>query len=163
MNLNLRIIPSLIIGVMFCLHGIAHAESRGMRQWYAAFKPKGAVKAGIRVTILTGKTSYKVGESVEIIHVLEVIEPGLYIGGEFPKQVYDEYVDGKLVSKKEPSVSMGGLKNVKRITGIIRKGPTTDYDYVSTTYTFDKPGTHTIQWKPDGRISNLITLRISEK
>lgn len=133
-----------------------------MRRWYSSYKPKGPIKAGIRVTIMTERTNYKVGESVVVIHVLEAIKPGISVDGANHKPVYGEFIDGKLVSEKRPE------PRVRRIVGIVRTSPTTDYDYGITTYTFEKPGTHTIQWKPNvdwdknSIASNLITLNISE-
>jgi len=60
-----------------------------------------------------------------------------------PKKVYDEYVDGKLVTSKGP-----GEKPT--YDGRVADRPIVDFNYEITTYTFTEPGLHTIQWKGGG-------------
>ena len=79
-----------------------------------------------------------------------------------PKTVYDEYVDGKLVTPK-------GSGN-ESYHGMVVDRPIADFNYEITTYTFTETGSHTIQWKWNassfidivGLTSNIITLEVAK-
>ena len=139
----------------------APAEDLALAKAYHAFDDKGPLKAGQRITILTKKTRYKIGEPIRVLHILEVVEPKIEVYLMGPKTIYDEYVDGKLTTKK-------GLGS-EGYRGMVMEGPIADFNYDITTYTFSKPGIHTIQWKGGGHSmqgplsleSNLIKIQVS--
>lgn len=126
---------------------------------YPAFADKGPLERGLRLTIMTAKPVVEVGEEVRVIHVLEAVEPGhqVYVMG--PKVVYEEYLDGKLATRRYPGPGV--------YDGAVMKSPWADYNYDITTYRFDKPGKHTIVWKggdPSGEslglTSNTLTIEV---
>ena len=130
-------------------------------QTYHAFPNKGPVKEGQRLTILTSKRHYGIGEPVRVIHVLESITPGnkVYVMG--PKTMTDEYVDGKRVTAEGP------LSEPYR--GAVLDRPIADFNYEITIYTFTTAGRHTIQWKGYGGWgdqvhldSNTITIEVGQ-
>ena len=120
----------------------APAEDSAVAQQYPNFKNKGPVHDGQRITIMTAKTTYQVGEQVRVIHVLDAPEPGheLYVMG--PKAIHNEFVDDK---KASPEKARSGAYN-----GMVTKSPDVDFNYEVSTYTFKTPGEHTIQWKGGG-------------
>jgi hypothetical protein len=120
----------------------APAEDLALAMTYHTFKDKGPVKDGQRITILTKKTEYKVGEPIRVLHILEAVKDGIAVYLMGPKIVCDEFVDGKLVTKHGPSV--------ERYRGMVEKRPIADFNYEITTYSFSEPGEHTIQWKGGG-------------
>jgi len=109
---------------------------------YAAFGDKGALQKGRRITIMTAKSTYRVGEAVRVIHVLEAREPGYGIHVMGPKPVREEYVNGKLAS----ATSGGGLS----YDGAVVKSPGVDFNYEVSQHTFNTPGIYTIQWRGGG-------------
>jgi hypothetical protein len=119
---------------------------------YARSPVRGPLHDGARITILTERTKYKVGEEVRVIHVLEAPEPGrtLYVMG--PKPIYSEYVDG--VERTPPP------PGPQPYDGRVLQSPGVDWNYEVTTYTFTTPGPHRIQWRADGRESNVIELEV---
>ena len=140
----------------------APQEDFELAKTYHSFKDKGKLVAGQRITIVTKKSQYKVGEPIRVLHVLEAVEPGIEIYVMGPKTIYDEYVDGKLATKKGPGLEVydGGV--VDRSIA--------DFNYEITTYTFTEPGEHAIQWKGGGHPiqgsldleSNIIKVHIIE-
>ncbi|HSK03014.1 MAG TPA: hypothetical protein VK932_17305 [Kofleriaceae bacterium] len=119
---------------------------------YAASPVRGPLHDGARITILTERTKYKVGEEVRVIHVLEAPEPGhtLHVMG--PKPIYSEYVDGVERTPPHPGP--------QPYDGRVAPSPGVDWSYEVTTYRFQAPGPHRIQWRADGRESNVIELEI---
>ncbi len=138
----------------------APQEDFELAKTYHAFKDKGPLIGGQRISILTKKTEYKVGEPVRVLHVLEAVMPGIIVYVMGPKTIYDEYVDGKLVTKKGPGN--------EPYNGAVVDRPIADFNYEITTYTFTESGHHTVQWKGGGHPiqgslgleSNVITLQI---
>ena len=102
----------------------------------------------------------RMGEPVRVLQIFEAVEPGKSVHLMGPKKVYDEYVDGKLVTSKGPGKD--------RYRGIVADRPIADFNYEITTYTFTEPGVHTIQWKGGGASaqgclgleSNIIKLEV---
>src|SRR6266540_2193377 len=80
----------------------APAEDPALAKTYRAFKNKGPLVMGQRITILTHHARCRMGELVRVLHILEAVEPGKSVHVMGPKKVYDEYVDGKLVTSKGP-------------------------------------------------------------
>jgi hypothetical protein len=120
---------------------------------YARSPARGPLHDGARITILTERTKYKVGDEVRVIHVLEAPEPGreLYVMG--PKAIYSEYVDG--VERTPPPAAPGSYD------GRVLQSPGVDWNYEVTTYRFTAPGPHRIQWRADGRESNVIEIEVA--
>ena len=136
----------------------APVEDIVVAQKYPEWSDKGAVIDGTRLTIMTEKTSYQIGEEIHVIHVVDVTEPGrdVYIMG--PKKVYGEYIDGELVSKPLPEGEdplIPGLYD-----GAILASPAVDYNYEITYYTFDEPETHQIHWQLGALRSNTIVIEV---
>jgi hypothetical protein len=138
----------------------APPEDLALARTYHTFKDKGALISGQRVTIMTAKTNYKVGEPIRILHVLESVREGIKVYVMGPKTIYDEYVDGGLVTPKGPGNDGYDGMVIDRLWA--------DFNYDITTYTFSEPGEHTIQWKGGGHPmqgslgleSNIIKLEI---
>jgi hypothetical protein len=128
---------------------------------YSDSQHKGGIRDGQRITIMTAKTEYRIGEKVRVVHVLEASEPGheLWVMG--PKSVQEEYVDGRLASSPR---SLAWFYD-----GAVLESPGADFNYEITVYTFTKPGAHTILWKggeyftPDpGLTSNVLHIEVKE-
>ena len=119
---------------------------------YATSVARGPLHDGARITILTARTTYKVGEEVRVIHVLEAPDPGreLYVMG--PKAIYNEYVDGVDRTGPPPAAQV--------YDGAVLQSPGADFNYEVTTYRFTAPGPHRIQWRDGGRESNVIELQV---
>jgi hypothetical protein len=126
---------------------------------YASWADKGKIIDGRRLTIMTSKTKYKINEEVRVVHVVEFTEPGhnVYIMG--PKEVYGEYVDGRLsgkdvLSDRDPFVPEGDYD------GRVLNSPAADYNYYITSYTFNTRGIHSIYWKLGKWKSNVLKIMI---
>lgn len=119
----------------------APPEDLAVARRYPAFQDKGKLQNGQRITIMTAKMVYGVGEEVRVIHVLEAPEAGheLYVMG--PKPIQEEHLDGQLASPARAGDAYDGM---------VTKSPGVDFNYEISTYRFDKPGVHTIQWKGGG-------------
>jgi hypothetical protein len=141
----------------------APAEDLALAQTYYSLNNKGPLVEGQRITILTKKNLYKVGEQIRVLHVLEAVTPGIDVYVMGPKKIYDEFIDEKLVSERGPGVAI--------YDGAVMKAPWADFHYDITTYTIQQPGKHTIQWKGGGHPiqgalgleSNVIELTIVKR
>jgi len=141
----------------------APPELLKLAQSYSSFADKGKTSKGRRITIMAEKERCQVGEQVRLLHVLEAVAPGLEIYVMGPKPVYDEYIDGKNGCPKPPDAA--GVYD-----GVVLRSPAADFHYDITSYTFAKPGRHTIQWKGGGHPiegdvgleSNVLTINIVE-
>lgn len=120
---------------------------------YPEFKDKGPVVGGRRITIMTRRRRHRVGEAVRVVHVLEVPEPGQQIFVMGPKAVTGEYVDGRAMAPDSADATTA-------YDGRVLQSPGVDYNYEITTYTFDAPGRHAIQWRMDDLRSNTLELEI---
>lgn len=127
-------------------------EDIAIARSYPKAQEKGEIVGGKRLTILTKKKRYEVGEEIRVIHVLEIVEPGheLLIMG--PKPVYGEYVDDRPVTPQRP--------DAQDYDGAVVESPNVDYNYDITSYRFFEPGHHRIQWQLDDLRSNTIELEI---
>jgi hypothetical protein len=124
---------------------------------YPRYLSKGAVDSGRRLTIMSRRLNYKNGEEVRIIHVVEFVEPGheVYIVG--PKPVFGEYLDSVLVTAPPP----GDLWAPATYNGAVLQSPAVDYNYEITSYHFDLPGRHSLQWRLGMLRSNILTFEIT--
>jgi len=132
------------------------AVLRGYPRWV----DKGvlALPSGERLTILTSKRVYSVGEELRVVHVHEATKPGveLYVMG--PKAIYGEYVDGKLASPA--AVAPPGAYD-----GAVVQSPGVDHNYELSVHRLPA-GTHTIEWRfttlsgPPMLRSNVLTIEV---
>ncbi|MBN1316065.1 MAG: hypothetical protein JXA42_11370 [Anaerolineales bacterium] len=122
---------------------------------YPTVKNKGKVVGGRRITLMCAKDIFTVGETVRILHVLEVLEPGqdIYVMG--PKAIYGEYVDGKLATAE--------FLEEQVYDGRVLSSPGVDYNFDITTYSFSEPGRHEIYWQMGDLRSNNLELEIVPK
>jgi hypothetical protein len=127
-------------------------EDIAVAKSYPTTHEKSEVVGGTRLTILTKKKQYQIGEEVRVIHVLEVVEPGheVFIMG--PKPVYGEYVDDRPVTLELPSLA--------DYDGVVLESPNVDYNYNITSYSFFEPGRHRIHWQMGELRSNTLELEI---
>lgn len=135
----------------------APAADEAVVKGYAAWPAKGAEVDHVRLTVMTAKTDYKVGESIRVLHVLDVSVAGrgVYIMG--PKRPAGEHVDGALATGK-PEIA--DYPWVGMYDGVVLPSPAIDYNYEITSYRFATPGTHTIQWRLGAVASNVITVHV---
>lgn len=137
----------------------APAADHAVLQGYVAWANKGPLQepSGQRLTIMTAKTHYSVGEEVRVIHVHEATKPGveLYIMG--PKTAYGEFVDGVLAG---PAASTDTSYD-----GAVVPSPAIDHNYEVSVHKL-AAGTHTLQWKtvtmssPAQLISNELVVDV---
>lgn len=120
---------------------------------YPTVSSKGSAVQGRRITVMCRKDTYHVGEEVRVIHVLEALEPGQEIFIMGPKPVCGEYVDGR-------AMTADICGETQAYDGRVLKSPSVDYNYDITTYTFDAPGRHKIQWKMGELCSNTLELEV---
>ncbi len=120
----------------------APAEDLAVARRYAEFPEKGKLSNGQRITIMTAKSTYRVGEEIRGIHILEAPEPGHEIHVMGPKPIENEFVDGKLASPERTGLA--------GYDGRVSKSPGVDFNYEVSTYVFNTSGEHTIQWKGGG-------------
>lgn len=138
----------------------APQEDIDLAKRYPFWKDKGLLKNDRRLTILCQKEAYTTGEEVRVIHVFESLKKSdeVYVMG--PKQVYGEYIDGKLVT--EPAIDeYPWIPGAYR--GKILLAPAVDYNYEITTYTFSEVGMHRIQWRLGNLESNTLNIKIASK
>lgn len=138
----------------------APAADLAVARRYPAFADKGEIRHGQRLTIMSAKTSYRTGEAIRVIHVLEAPKAGkeLYVMG--PKPVEEEYVDDQLASPPRTLTSYDGR---------VLRSPGADFNYEITVYRFDEPGEHAIQWKGGGAsvqgdlglVSNVLRVTVT--
>lgn len=130
----------------------APAEDQAVAASYATSPVRGPISGGKQITILTARPTYQVGEEVRVIHVLEAPQPGhsIYVMG--PKAIHGEYVDGVERTPKRAGPAV--------YDGAVVQSPGVDFNYEVTTYTFDTPGPHRIQWRDGGLASNVLELEI---
>lgn len=123
---------------------------------YSQWPEKGPLENGQRLTIMTRKDSYEVGEEVRVVHVREVTAHGrdLYVMG--PKPVLGEYVDGLL--RGQASIDGEDALTPAEYDGRVAKSPGIDDNFEITAYRFTSSGSHEICWRPGRWGSN--TLRI---
>ena len=135
----------------------ASQEDREVLFKYYGYESKGELNEGVRVTILTNKTKYRVNEEIKVIHVYESLATGheLFING--PKRIYDELVNGKLVTKTS---SIKEYPWIGLYDGITIPSPNLDYGFDITNYKFSEKGLYVIQWNPGIYKSNKLEILI---
>jgi hypothetical protein len=127
---------------------------------YEGWDERGPESGGRRITLMALRTSVAVGESVEVLHVYEVLsgERSLFVMG--PKPVYGERLDGRPATPAEPPEGddpfAPGLYD-----GRVLPGPGVDGNFEVTHYTFSAPGRHEVTWEVAGLRSNSLALEAS--
>jgi|GEM_PF-1019474 len=137
----------------------APQEDQVVAKSYPLHYEKGPWTDSTRITILSLKSTYEVGEDIRVIHVVESIKTDyeLYIMG--PKTIYGEHVDGELASPAVPQDFDDPL--IPSIyNGAVETCPAVDYNYDITIYSFDTPGEHTIQWDLGDMKSNVLKVTV---
>lgn len=138
----------------------APAEDIAVAQRYPGTREKGPLVDGTRLTLLTQKPTYRVNESIHVIHVVEVAEPGRHVYVMGPKAIYGEYVDDQLTTELPPPESDPLAPSM--YSGRVQLSPAVDYNYDITVYTFSEPGTHTLQWRMGALQSNTLLIDITQ-
>ncbi len=125
---------------------------------YPRAADKGPLVDGHRLTLLTAKRRYRVGEEIRVLHVHEVLSGGEQVWPMGPKPIRGEHVDGKLVT---PAVLGDSDPFVPAVyDGPVLAAPAVDYHWEITSYRFSAPGRRTIQWKLGKYASNVLVLEI---
>lgn len=130
----------------------ARPQDIAVARGYAEFTDKGPPSSSERLTIMTERGEYAVGEEVRVIHVREVFADDVQVERMGPKRVYGEWVDGALVTAPAPSAAL--------YDGSYVLSPVIDFFYDVTTYRFEEEGTHSLYWQPAGFRSNVLTLLV---
>jgi hypothetical protein len=136
----------------------APPEDLAVVRAYPTGRIRGPLVGGTRVTILTAKKSYRVGEEIRVIHVAEFTKPGEEVFVMGPKPVTGEYLDDALVS--EPVPAWGPFTTII-YDGAVVKSPWADTNYEITTYRIGTPGLHRLQWRAGSVLSNVLCLRVT--
>ncbi|MCL4849213.1 MAG: hypothetical protein KJ066_21880 [Acidobacteria bacterium] len=136
----------------------APADDQAVARGYADWPDKGPVVDGLRLTILTKRLRCHVGEEVRVLHVLEATGPGheLHVMG--PKAVHGERIDGRLATAPAPDVEDPWVPVL--YDGAVVEGPGVDFNYEITSYTFDAPGRHRIEWQLGALRSNVLEIEV---
>jgi hypothetical protein len=135
---------------------LAPDEDQAVAQRYRS-SAHGDVDGSLRMTLLTARTSYRVGETVRVLHAVEAIDASAEAWVMGPKPVFGEYVDG--VDRTRPP-EIAGYPWVGTYDGAVLHGPAGDFNFNITSYTFDTPGRHTIEWRLGALHSNTIVLDV---
>ncbi len=135
----------------------AAAEDTKLAMSYPDFQGKGPVKDGTRLTIMVQNRVFAKGETIHILHFVEITRPGaeLYIMG--PKQVYGLYIDDHLMGEQAPDSQYPW---VGIYDGAVLPSPELDYNFEIGKYAMDVIGEHNIQWRIDGFVSNTVVVTI---
>lgn len=138
----------------------APEEDMAVARAYTGWPDKGRVIDGVRLTIMTARRAYRVGEEARVIHVMEATLPGrkVYIMG--PKEVSGEYVDGRPqgAAAAEQSDPFTPLE----YDGRVLDSPATDFNFEITTHSFARPGVHQVSWRPGKWESNTLEIEVTE-
>ncbi len=137
-----------------------HLDQSTAPAFYEQWDDKGPVVSGYRITILSTKTTYSVGEVVRVAHVCESVERDAQLFVMGPKPVLGEYVDGRLATDA-PAADEDPL-HPSSYDGRVLAGPGIDTNYEIAHYRFEVPGHHTIQWRASPYVSNTLDLDVRE-
>jgi len=129
-------------------------QAVAQRYWSS---PHGEVHGGLRMTILAARQSYHVGEAVRVLHAVEAVDPSAEAWVMGPKPVFGEYVDG--VDRGRPP-EVASYPWIGEYDGAVVRGPAIDFNFDITSYTFDRPGRHTIEWRLGEVRSNTIVIDV---
>ncbi len=136
----------------------APAADVAVAKTYPRAKDKGPAIDGHRLTLLTAKRTYRVGEEIRVLHVHEVEIEGEHVYPMGPKAIRGEVVDGKMVTATVVGDSDPFIPDV--YDGTVLPSPGVDYNWDITSYRFSAPGRRTIQWRLGKYASNVLVLEI---
>lgn len=138
----------------------APAADLAVARRYADFSDKGPVVDGRRLTLMCAQQTYRPGEEIRIIHVVETVADDLrtYLMG--PKPVYNLYGNGRLLS--EPLPADEDLFLPSTLNGRVQTGPTLDFNYEISVYAIKTLGTHTFEWRLGNGTSNVLTVTVAD-
>jgi len=136
----------------------APEEDQLVGMGYHLWEEKGEPLDGRRMTIMAAPGPVHVGDEVRVIHVVEAPEPGweVYVMG--PKTVYGEHLDGVPVTPAPPGWADPFVPEL--YDGAVLQSPAADYNYEMTSYVFQDPGVHRIQWIMDPWESNVLVVEV---
>jgi hypothetical protein len=137
---------------------VAPMEVQTLRETYFTTSERGPIKKGYRLTILTPRQVYEQGEAVTVVHFLEALTPKNTLYPMGPKQITGEFVDEQLVTMPSSGDPEPWIPPI--YDGPTLQGPGVDGHFEATVYRFDKPGWHTIIWKPGKFKSNKIKIQV---
>lgn len=137
----------------------APAEDQATAKGYPGWPHKGALKDGMRITLLTRKTTYAPGEEIRVLHVFEAPGSGIDVYVMGPKFVHGESVNGAPVSGPPESSTYPWLGIYD---GAVLKSPAVDYNYDVTSYRFSEPGTYVIGWQLGPLRANSLMLQVGD-
>jgi hypothetical protein len=135
---------------------LAPDEDQAVAQRYQS-SPHGEVHGALRMTILTARTSYRLGETVRVLHAVEAVDASAEAWVMGPKPVFGEHVDGV---DRGPRAEIPGYPWVGTYDGAVVRGPAGDFNFNITSYTFDRPGRHTIEWRLGEMRSNTLVVDV---
>jgi hypothetical protein len=123
---------------------------------YPRFHDKGPIVDGTRLTLMSGRRSYRADDDVRVHHVVEVVVPGRVLYAAGPKPVYGEFVDDVPTTPAPPDDPFAaGPYN-----DMVLPTPAVDDNYDITTYRFAEPGRHRIEWRLGPLRSNVLLVDI---
>jgi hypothetical protein len=128
---------------------------------YPAWRDKGPLVRGRRLTIMAASLCCDVGSPLHVIHVFEVIEPGGDVRVMGPKPVLGEYLDDRLATG--PAGPGDEALRPRAYDGRTLASPAVDYNFEITRYVFVEPGMHRIVWKVDDLTSNALVIEVQQK
>jgi hypothetical protein len=135
------------------------SEDEALLATYDSFDDKGSPTRGYRLTILCANLSVGVEDTVRILHVCESVAETspLYVMG--PKPVWGEYVDDVLATEPPPKGSDPFVPT--SYDGRVLPGPGKDTNYEVTRYRFTTPGAHTVHWRLEPNVSNVLRFTVT--
>lgn len=138
----------------------APAADQEVARGYPHWPDKGPVTAGVRLTLMCARRTVRASEEVRVVHVLEATGPGedVYVMG--PKPVLGEIVDGRPATAPAPAGEKPWVP--RAYDGVVLPGPAADYSYEITSYRFEDPGMHRIQWSMGDLRSNVLTIEVTD-
>ncbi|WP_152040849.1 hypothetical protein [Salinigranum salinum] len=139
----------------------APAADQAVADDYPHWPDKGPVVDGKRLTVMTARDTYEVGEEVRVIHAFEAPEPGVDVYVMGPKPVYGEHIDGTLATTPPPDGDEPWVP--QQYDGAVIASPAVDYNYEVTTYRFAEPGRHVIRWELGPVTSNTLEITVVEE
>jgi hypothetical protein len=149
--------PGLYVRVGDAIVDAPEADQK-VAMGYPYWEDRGELLEGRRMTLMAAPGPYHTGEELRVIHVVESPEPGwlLYVMG--PKQVFGEYLDGALATDPVPGWEDPFVPEC--YDGAVLESPVVDYNYDITSYVFEEPGRHEVQWVMDGWESNVLIIEV---
>jgi hypothetical protein len=125
---------------------------------YEGWPERGRLVRGRRLTLMTARTDLVVGDSAQVLHVYEIIEPGgqLYVMG--PKPVEGEQLSGPHAVPVPPAPP--DLLEPPLYDGRVVPSPGIDHNFEVTTYSFVEEGRYDLVWRVGELVSNTLEFKV---